>query len=276
MPEEDVHWQTRVVANKFPIVGPTHDDPSVDNGIYRSVGGRGRHEVIIETPLHNGDVALMSSRQVRNLIEAYHLRYSDALAEDATAAVFVFRNHGPKAGTSLVHPHSQLVATAVVPPQMRARVTSARNYFNRHGRCGYCDMVEFENAARQRIVLGNERFLAFVPFAAEAALETWIVPRQHRTDFGGISDVEKDDLAETLREILLRLRTKANDPDYNCIIHTAPKEKLDTPYLHWYIQIKPRTDVEAGFEIGSGMSVNTSWPEEDARILNGAVGEWSG
>ena len=114
----------------------------------------------------------------------------------------------------------------------------------------------------------NESFLAFIPFAAKIPFELWIMPKNHGADFASISDKEKEDFSIILRETLGRLYKKLNDPDYNYIINTSAKYRSDEPQMHWYLQIRPRLITQAGFEIGSGISINPSIPEEDAIFLN--------
>jgi UDPglucose--hexose-1-phosphate uridylyltransferase len=38
-------------------------------------------------------------------------------------------------------------------------------------------------------------------------------------------------------------------------------------YFHWYLSIIPRLTKVAGFELGSGMFINSSLPEENASFL---------
>jgi len=113
----------------------------------------------------------------------------------------------------------------------------------------------------------NNSFFSFVPFAAEVPSESWIVPKRHKADFGSITENEKDDFAQILNDILGRLYERLNDPDYNYILYTAPKFEAGAPHLHWYLRIKPRLTTKSGFEIGTGISINRSVPEEDARFL---------
>jgi UDPglucose--hexose-1-phosphate uridylyltransferase len=273
MPGVNGHWQTRVVSNKFPILRCGDDTTTTDLGVYLSTPGHGRHEVIIETPLHNEDVPFMTRENAEILVETYHRRYTDLARDDTLQMLFLFRNRGASAGTSLAHPHSQLIATGIVPPWVHERERSALNYFDAQGRCGYCDILDLEVRDGQRVVWENDSFLAFVPYAAEVPFEMWVMPRRHQADFGALCDSEKTDLTEALQEALARLHKAAHDPDYNYIVHTASKEWRHTPHLHWYIQIRPRIGIEAGFEIGSGMSVNQSCPEEDAALLKGTTDE---
>jgi UDPglucose--hexose-1-phosphate uridylyltransferase len=180
----------------------------------------------------------------------------------------IFRNHGSRAGTSLMHPHSQIVVTGIVPHYIRWREEEAQRYFDEWGRCVYCDILDFEMRDRRRILLENESFLAFIPFAAEVPFEIWIMPKRHQADFGQITDKEKADLAFALRDSLARLHNRLQDPDYNYVINTSARYRADEPQLHWYLQIWPRLTTRAGFEIGSGININPSIPEEDADFLN--------
>ncbi|RJR36012.1 MAG: galactose-1-phosphate uridylyltransferase [Desulfobacteraceae bacterium] len=263
----DDGWQIRVVPNKFPALAPDASTLRYERGIYLAMSGYGRHEVIIESPLHNRQIPDFDPKTVDLLIETYHRRYLDLTREHKNMMVLIFRNHGQKAGTSLVHPHSQIIVTGMVPRFLRWREDEARRYFDEWGRCVYCDILHFELKERKRLVLENGSYAAFVPFAAEVPFETWIVPKEHDASFGSISDESKKGLSEALRLILARLSEILDDPHYNYIISSAPHYESKEPQLHWYLQIRPRLTTRAGFEIGSGISINPSLPEEDAAVL---------
>jgi UDPglucose--hexose-1-phosphate uridylyltransferase len=260
-------WRTRVVPNKFPALVPGGALERSSRSFYVSMGAFGRHEVVIETPLHNRDMSVMSPDETAAVIESYHRRYTDLMSERANMMAVLFRNHGARAGTSLLHPHSQIIAVGVVPHHVRWREEEAQHYFDEWGRCVFCDMLAEELRTGERVVTENESFVVFVPFAAEVPFETWIMPREHRADFGDITDREKQGLAEALRDVLVRLRGKLGDPDYNYVVNTSARYRAGEPQLHWYIQVRPRLTERAGFEIGSGMSINPSLPEEDAAFL---------
>jgi UDPglucose--hexose-1-phosphate uridylyltransferase len=261
-------WQTRIIANKFPAVTPHREGGRFQTGLYMAMPGYGRHEVIIENPQHNRQVALMTAPEVEAVIETYHRRYSDLMDDHQNMMTLIFRNHGPRAGTSLIHPHSQLISTSMVPRFIRQREEEAERYFDQWGRCVFCDILAYELKHQHRVVLENPSFGVFVPFAADVPFETWVVPKRHQSDFGQISDKEKTDLASALLDILSRLYHKLNDPDYNYVVNTSPRYRAAEPQLHWYLQIRPRLTTQAGFEIGSGISINPSLPEKDANFLN--------
>jgi UDPglucose--hexose-1-phosphate uridylyltransferase len=260
-------WQIRVVPNKYPALTPTGALERSRSGIYLTMQGHGSHEVVIESPHHNRQPAMMSLPELERIIESYHRRYSALMKDEKHMLVTIFRNHGARAGTSLKHPHSQIIAIGVVPHYVRWREEEAQHYYDEWGRCVHCDILAQEQRDGRRIVYGNETYTAFVPFAAGVPYETWIMPNAHQADFGELTDRGKGDLAAALKHILGRLREKLNDPDYNYIFNTSVRYRTGEPHAHWYLQIRPRLMTRAGFEIGSGISINPSLPEEDAAFL---------
>jgi UDPglucose--hexose-1-phosphate uridylyltransferase len=74
-------------------------------------------------------------------------------------------------------------------------------------------------------------------------------------------------LAQILSDVLHRLYIGLRDPSYNLVIRTAPTKEISNDYLHWYITLIPRLSRTAGFELGTGMFINSSLPEESAAFL---------
>jgi UDPglucose--hexose-1-phosphate uridylyltransferase len=65
----------------------------------------------------------------------------------------------------------------------------------------------------------------------------------------------------------LKLHVALENPDFNLTINTVPRGYEDKEYFLWHVQIMPRLTTPAGFEMGSGMSVNTVLPEEASEFL---------
>jgi UDPglucose--hexose-1-phosphate uridylyltransferase len=261
-------WQTRVIPNRYPALSPDVATKRLLSGIYLELPGYGHHEVVIESPDHDQTPATMSVVEVSTIIQTYRQRYLDLMKIRENLFVIIFRNHGKAAGASLQHPHSQMIATPIVPRRNRWHEDEAQRYFDEWGRCAYCDILEFEMGDRHRVISENEEFLAFVPYAAAVPFEVWILPKEHSADFGAITPSQVTNFAHILKEVLARLYTKLNNPDYNYAIMTAARYKADEPQLHWYCQIRPHLTTPAGFEMGSGIHINPSLPEADAAFLN--------
>jgi UDPglucose--hexose-1-phosphate uridylyltransferase len=263
-----LNWQARVVANKYPALSPELKPKRSLAGIYLELPGYGHHELVIESPDHNQTLATMSDQAIEAVIEAYRQRYLDLMKIRDNLFIIIFRNHGKKAGASLPHPHSQIIATPIVPRHYRWREDEAQRYYDEWGRCAYCDMVEFEMEDRRRVVAENDLFLGFVPYAAEVPFEIWLVPKEHQSDFGVISPDQAVAFANILHTVLAKLYTKLQNPDYNYAIMSAARFKSGEPQLHWYCQIRPKLTTAAGFEMAAGISINPSLPENDAAFLN--------
>jgi len=256
------------VPNRYPALTPEGDSTETYHGLYRVMKGIGRHEVIIESPHHDRPIGSLSPTEAKFVIEAYHRRYRELSANPGIRTVFVFRNHGVRAGTSLAHPHSQIIGTGLVPQSMRTRQRLALSHLKTSSRCLFCHLLEEEGHDGRRMLFQNEHFVSFVPYAAESPCEIYIVPKTHRADFGEISDNEKTGLAEALQSALACIRVKLYDPDYNFVIHSAPfADAIEAAALHWHVQIQPRLTTPAGFEMGSGVRINPSLPEADAAFL---------
>lgn len=266
LPESD-SWRTRVVPNKFRALSPEGDTRRFMEGIYVAMQAYGRHEVIIESPLHNRPIATMSTQEVEVIVETYHKRHHDLLQEHRNRMIIIFRNHGLQAGTSLIHPHSQIIVTGMVPNYIPWSEEEAQRYFDEWGRCAYCDILNFEMETQRRVVLENPSCLAFVPYAAEVPFEVWIMPKRHEASFSAITDRSKSDLSAVLRGVLGSLHGKLKDPDYNYVLYTSLRNNPNEPQLHWFLQIRPRLTTHAGFDIGSGICINPSLPEADADFL---------
>lgn len=260
-------WKVRVVSNKYPALTSQGERVRRVEGIYRSMTAVGYHEVIVEHRLHNMTMALMTDDEVVDILKVYRQRYQEIKKDSRIEAIILFKNHGEAAGTSVSHPHSQLVATPIVPNQIRSRMEEAIRYFDDTGECVCCRTVQDELQAKERLIFQSSNFIAFIPYAALSPFHTWIFPLRHVSSFDEIDDEEIKELAKCLRTVLAKLYHGLNNPDFNCSIRSIPTRDLRTEYFHWYFTIVPRVTKTAGFEIGSGMYVNTALPEESAEFL---------
>ncbi len=260
-------WQTRVVPNKYPALTPSPPPNRKTEGLYRTRASYGRQEVIIDTPHHHQGFAQMPVSQVEAVLHTYQSRYHTLRQSDPPLYPFVFRNHGARAGASIAHPHSQIIATDFPPPRIEREEQEARARYEENGHCPYCAMIEDELGAEDRIVFTNDAFVVFVPFAARAPYELWFLPRTHEPEFGRLSEKQRSALASVLHEGIRRLHDRLDDPDYNFFIRTALAYESDAPHLHWSLRLQPRLSVDAGFELGTGVHVNPSIPERDAAVL---------
>jgi UDPglucose--hexose-1-phosphate uridylyltransferase len=273
-------WDVRVMANKFPALTSEGEIKRSGTGLLDVMSGIGAHEVIVETPKHNLTLADMDIVHLDKVLWAYKQRIVALEKDPRFRYVLVFKNYGAAAGTSLDHPHSQLIATPITPRYVKLELNNAREYFQSKERCIFCDLMRQELDAGIRLVYENEFFVAFCPFASRFPFEIWIFPREHQFAFQQLPDEQRQQLAMTLQNILKRLQVTLNDPPFNYVLHTAPNPifRPGKPNywgtiqydFHWHIEIIPRLTSMAGFEWGSGLYINPTPPEEAAKYLREA------
>jgi UDPglucose--hexose-1-phosphate uridylyltransferase len=261
-------WLVRSVPNRYAALTPEGSIDRQGSGLRRFLQGVGQHEVIIESPAHQQTLALLPTEHVELVLAAYVDRLRGFYSDRRIEHVIVFKNHGEAAGTSLEHPHSQIVGMPVMPGQLRDRLGEALRYYGDHGECLYCRSLREELAEGVRIVDENELFAVFVPYAALSPFHLWLYPKRHSAYFGAITDVERRGLAEILRTTLRRLYFGLDDPAYNLVVRSLAPCDTEVKHFHWYLSIIPRVSKAAGFELGTGMFINTSLPEASARFLH--------
>jgi UDPglucose--hexose-1-phosphate uridylyltransferase len=264
-------WRVRVVPNKFPAVQAALPAQAAACGRHRIRPAYGMHHVIIESPWHDAELAIMPAGELNWVIEVYRARARTLLAQDGIKVAILFRNHGRQAGASLAHPHTQIIALDVVPPRVTAMSAWSKHYYAEHGRCGLCDELAIEREDGTRIVDENERFVALVPFAAEHPYELWVVPKQHQASFTALEDDDLPLFTALLGRTLRRLSVSLNDPAYNFVVDSAPRDGQAAPHWHWKLRVVPDIAIWGGFELGTGLPINPSSPERDARALRAVL-----
>lgn len=264
-------WSVRVVPNKFPALRSKevygNNIGRHIKGPYLSIDGVGSHEVIIESPKHNEDLYNMKLSQVEDVIQAYRERFIKLSCNKNYQLIVIFRNHGSRAGITLDHPHSQLAAIPFVPGVIRNKLYESERYFDNFGRCIYCSIIAYEIKEKKRIICENRDFIAFAPYASLVPYSVLILPKKHQACFSGISENNIKYLASILRTVLKKLYCVLEDPDYNYVIDSAPVDQKGNRHYHWHLEIFPRLSTRAGFEIGSGININTVLPEKCAKSL---------
>lgn len=258
-------WSVVAMPNKFPAFVHGVCGTFIQEGPYRMTEGVGFHEVFIFRD-HKRFIPDCTQEEVENLFRAYRERYRTVSEDACVAYASIFHNHGREAGASLAHPHSQMIALPVIPPDVSRSIHGSARYFREHGTCVHCEVIQYELRVKDRIVAQNERFVMVVPYASKIGFELRIFPKIHQSSFGMMQDEDIPMVADMLKKGLAKLRTGLNDPAYNFFIHSAPDGEQHAHY-HWHIEIVPKTSVWAGFEIGTGIEISSISPEDAAAYL---------
>ncbi len=263
-------WWVRVIPNKFPALDTDGNIERFGEGMYDMMNGIGRHEVVIESPEPDKQLPDMEEEQVQEVLWAFRDRSVELRKDPRYRYVLIFKNYGPQAGASIWHPHSQIIALPIVPKNVQEEIDGARKYFEYKERCVFCDMVHQEQKDGDRVVMENDAFIAFCPYASRFPFETWILPKRHEQFFSDITKNAVLDLAEIIKGTLRKLQRALGDPSYNLIVRTTPDDAGPSAYCHWHIEILPALSRVAGFEWGTGFFINPVPPENAADILREA------
>ncbi len=286
-------WEVRIVENLYPVLGDDSENPNLNLGLQQTIDGYGRHEVIIDHSSHGIAIHEMTEPHLALLFGAYRIRMDQLYRSNQRLRyVLVFKNFGPAAGASIAHTHSQIIGMPVVPDNVQLEVANSRAYFTKNHRCIFCSLIDealtFEvtlydresGEIRRRIDVGQfviergEKFIAIKPFASRYEWEVHILPLSHQADFLNSTPEEHADLARVLQRTMARLDAVLGGAQYNYFLHSVPHgedRSTNAASFHWHLEICPRTTIPSGFELGSGLFVNTISPEAAARTLRAVV-----
>ncbi|RMD46077.1 MAG: galactose-1-phosphate uridylyltransferase [Aquificota bacterium] len=263
-------WKVRVIPNKYPAVKSDIPFLKEREGIYLKYSGYGYHEILIDTPDHYKQIYNFSVEEIKNAFIAVKERFLFISKDKKIKYIQFFKNYGKEAGSSLFHSHSQIIAIPILPKEVKTQLSQLKNYFEKNKKCYLCEEINFEIKEDKRIIFQNEEFLAYCPYYSIFPFEVRIIPKKHLSRFECINENLLIKLSEVLLFVAKKIYKILNNPAFNLILYTSPfnikNEDFET-FNHWYIEILPRLTTIAGFELGSGFYINTTYPEDAAKFL---------
>ncbi|MDP2158563.1 MAG: DUF4931 domain-containing protein [Nitrospirota bacterium] len=289
----DDDWKLRIVENLYPVLDDDRENRDLAFGLQQTIDGYGRHEVVIDHSFHGIRIHEMTGEHLALLFSAYRDRMEQLYHSDARLKyVLLFKNFGPAAGASISHTHSQIIAMPVVPDNVQAEVRNSTAFYRSSHRCIFCSLIDealtFEatlydshsGEIQRRINVGqfvierSERFIVIKPFASRYEWEVHILPLLHCADFLDAGPEDIADLARIFRRTMARLNAVIGGVQYNFFFHSLPhgtEYEGSRAAFHWHVEICPRTSIPTGFELGSGLFVNTICPEDAAERLRNVL-----
>lgn len=260
-------WWVQTIPNKYPAFDKGICAVFNKKGPYTVTSGAGAHEVVI-TADHTRSFAAMTDQEVALVVRTYQDRFRMLQDDNCVKYISLFHNHGRLAGASLSHPHSQIIAIPVVPPDVASSLEGSERYFAKEKKCVHCIMLKYDLKDKDRLIFESEHFASVAPFASRTAFELRIFPKSHQARFEDTAPDELADFGRMLRISLAKLYRGLKNPDYNFFLHTAPvKNSHSYGHYHWHFEILPKTAIWAGFEIGTGIEISTIRPESAAAFL---------
>jgi len=260
------------VPNRYPALRVEGELSPRPDGIFDVMNGIGAHEVIVDTPVHSVQPHRYSDSDWARIVRVLQSRSLDLRRDIRLACLTIFKNHGSQAGATLSHPHTQIIATPVVPALIASEMMEISRYVAFRQRCPLCDMIVQETANGVRVVSANASFTVVAPFASRVPFELLVIPVRHSPDFDSISGDEVRDLGQILAGVFRQLAAAIGETAFNLVVHTAPLRNQGGSAAaqqdyHWHVEILPWVSGPAGFDACTGLFINTVAPEEAARYL---------
>ena len=270
-------WQVRVIPHFNPLYRIEGEPGREADGIYDRMRPVGAHEIIVETPEHNRQLAQMSDAQIENVLAAYAQRIADLKRDPRFKYVAVFKNRGALAGEDWPHSHSQLTATTFVPRRILYELRAAREWHQEKERCVFCDIVRQEDKQGRRFVDNQGDYVALCPYASRVPYEVWLLRRKHNHLFEQPRPTSnRRHLAALLGRVLRRLGRVSQA--YHMVVHTAPNTQQTKGELsdywktiaddyHWHIEILPIVQMRSKSYSIKEVYFNALLPEQAAERL---------
>ncbi len=243
----DGKWDVISVINKFSAL-------SVENS--RAFG---QQEVLIETRDHCKELQELAVSHVVNILDACINRFEALRNMPKVKHVIVFKNEGGKAGASVSHSHTQIIALPIVPPKVEEEAKAYNEYRLEHVNCPYCDIIEKEKDS-SRVIWEDENLFVLAPYASDSPYGAWFIPKRHIATFSELTKPEKESLATAMKIVLAKLDELGIA--YNYFFENA----VNHEDYHTHLKLSPRPNIWAGLELGTGVIINSIPPEQAAKI----------
>jgi UDPglucose--hexose-1-phosphate uridylyltransferase len=266
------HYDVHLYPNDFPGFSPLADpfEPSADPAPFAATGPRGACDVVLYSPEHTLPPSKLTVENWRKVIGLWIQRTAEHAANPDIALVAIFENCGDAVGVTMPHPHGQIYAMPFISPVIEKEIESLRKHT---GGCLICDLLAEELRQQSRLVLSDEYFVAYVPFAARFPAEVWITARRHVRTLLDLTGPELDSLAR-----MISIIRRKYDNLYGFMlplmmaVKQAPLRASNVPY-HFHIQFLPlqrsptKLKYLATIETGFGTFLADIAPEEMAGNL---------
>lgn len=268
------HYDVYLYPNDFPAFSPETPPFVPSPGLFAATGPRGACDVVLYSPEHNLPPSELSVENWRKIVELWTYRTRQHFENPDIALVCVFENCGEAVGVTMPHPHGQIYAIPFIAPTVQKELASTREYAEANGgECLFCRLGAEELKAGSRVVISEEHFFAFVPYAARFPAEVAIYSRRHTRTLLDLDDDEQSSLARTIRIIRQKYDNLYGfEMPLMMIVKQAPLRLPDCSY-HLHVQFLPlqrsatKLKYLATMESGYGTFLADTAPEQMAENL---------
>ncbi|MCE5329531.1 galactose-1-phosphate uridylyltransferase [bacterium] len=259
-------WIIRVVPNKFPVLSPGDNNFIKNEIFYENLDGYGIHEVVINSNRHVKFISQLEEAEIKLILDVFIERISEIKKNKKIKYISIFLNQGEKAGATIEHSHSQIIALPLLPELVKKESNFLKKYYRDKKTCYICDLINVEVKDKVRIIYKDDFFLITPLFYSGYFFEVDFIPVRHMGNFEDINSMEKEVLAKYIKKISNFFLEKFGG-NMNMFIKTQPICKNNKDYYHWTLKILPRINNFGGFELSTQMNINTLFPEKTAGVI---------
>jgi UDPglucose--hexose-1-phosphate uridylyltransferase len=267
-------WLTRVVPNLYKAV--QIETPNEHHfGAFEFYEGFGAHEVIIDTPHHRTSMMQLEHEEIVNWLATISARVADLRRDGRIACISAFKNEGTEAGATQPHVHTQLIGLPMQPLTVRRFYERSAHHYREHGASLLQTVVEHERQAGERIIMEQDGFVAYCPYASAYPFEIIIADSGARGQIDTLGTEAVSSMAAVLQTVLHRLEKQLGCVAFNLEVATPPLhddahlgllEQTDAMF-GVMLRIMPRIYRFGGFELSTQTIINPVVPEEAALLL---------
>lgn len=268
--------------NDFPAL--SLDPPAPDNigsEFYKTKECYGKCEVILYSKNHTAVLSEISLPHVKKLVDLWCERYEDLGKDPKIKYIFEFENRGEEVGVTMPHPHGQIYGYSVMPLKIQTELKNCKKHYDENNECLICRMNKEEISFKERIVMENDDFIAYIPFFTDYPYGVFITAKKHYSKITDFNDTVKTNFADIIRKMSGTFDTLFDRRfPYMMCIHQAPVNSPEygnyDDYYHFHVEFYPplrskdKVKFNASSETGAWAACNPRAVEETAKELRDA------
>lgn len=274
--------------NDFPVLSQNPPKPDdVGSEFYRVRESYGKCEVILYSPDHNASLCELEVEHIKKLVELWLERFNELSRDEKIKYILIFENRGKEVGVTMPHPHGQIYGYPFIPLKIKTELDSAREYFHENSECLFCKMNQEEMTFKDRVIIENEDFIAYLPFFTDYPYGMYISSKRHIPNLLQFTEGERVNFAKILKDVTGTFDSLFNKRfPYMMAIHQSPVNSLGygnyEEYYHFHVEFYPPLRGEnsikynASSETGAWAAANPRSLEDTAVELKRAYERFKG
>ncbi|NLY08762.1 MAG: galactose-1-phosphate uridylyltransferase [Tissierellia bacterium] len=276
-------YTVHLYANDFPILSTNPPEPDdVGSELYQVKPSYGICDVVLYSPKHNAKLWELPQNHIEELVELWKSRFQELEKDENIQYIFPFENRGAEVGVTMPHPHGQIYSYSQMPLRMRVELENEKKYFDKTGKNLFEQMVADEIKYKDRVLMENSSFIAFIPFFSEYPYGAYIVAKENIVSLEEFSKKHISDLASMLKALIGGFDTMfERDFPYMMGMYNRPLNKAEdkniSDYFRYHIKFFPplrganSIKYNASSETGAWAAGNPRRVEECAVELRNAI-----